>query len=163
MANLLDGRLLAHGISEVRDCIGATPGSHCLTDGRDCVWVYASVDAGATYFSFLTAYGANRPDHFLKAISEIFDTEIFDDNQPQFWGFDTQEEWDAWMSASARKSDEEARVEMIELLKDPEVDLAPYAVEFIERLLATKSSRQPNKDGSDLFLGDASDDLIDPS
>ena len=39
------------------------------------------------------------PRHIIKAIEQAFDTEIFSEHEPQFWGFATQEEWDEWHAA----------------------------------------------------------------
>jgi hypothetical protein len=39
------------------------------------------------------------PGGILKAISEVFDTEIYSEHEPQFWGFDTEEEWEAWQDS----------------------------------------------------------------
>jgi hypothetical protein len=34
------------------------------------------------------------PIKILSAIAEVFASEIFDEYQPEYWGFETQEEWD---------------------------------------------------------------------
>jgi hypothetical protein len=41
------------------------------------------------------------------AIAEAFDTDIVSEHEPEFWGFDTQEEWDRWndqMSGRLRRA-----------------------------------------------------------
>jgi hypothetical protein len=43
----------------------------------------------------------------LQAICEAFDADIFSEYEPQFWGFDTQEEWDAWQRAIAKEHEDE--------------------------------------------------------
>ena len=65
-----------------------------LTDGRNYLWLYVD-DAGLV--RSLTRYMPNGvPTKILSAIAEAFDAEIVSEYEPQFWGFDTQEEWDAW-------------------------------------------------------------------
>ena len=46
-------------------------------------------------FVLLSCYGANAPSRILEAIATTFDTEIFSEHEPQFWGFTSQEELDA--------------------------------------------------------------------
>ena len=66
--------------------------SRCLTDGRNYLWVYLTEDG---FVGCLTRYGANAPGKILAAISEAFEIDVFSEHEPQYWGFDTQEEWDA--------------------------------------------------------------------
>ncbi len=63
-----------------------------MTDGRNFLAVYLTEDG---FVDFLTVYGVDAPGKILHAISEAFDTEIFSEHEPQFWLFNTQEEWDA--------------------------------------------------------------------
>lgn len=68
--------------------------SRCLTDGRNYLWVDLTEDG---FVGCLSRYGANAPGKILGAIAEAFDTDILSEHEPQFWGFDTKEEWDAAM------------------------------------------------------------------
>jgi hypothetical protein len=90
-SDLFGGRLERFGIRE-----HVTPETsetqRCLTDGRNFVWVWLTED---NFVSCLTRYGFNPPQKILNAISKLLDAEIFSEYQPQYWGFDTQEEWDA--------------------------------------------------------------------
>ena len=47
-------------------------------------------------FSPLNA--GNNPVFILSAVCQAFDTHIFSEYEPKFWGFDTQEEWDEAMT-----------------------------------------------------------------
>jgi hypothetical protein len=89
--DLFGGRLEKFGVRE-----HVTPDTserhRLLTDGRNYLHVYITDDG---FVSSLTMYGANAPGKILSAIGEAFDTVIFSEYQAQFWGFDTQEEWDA--------------------------------------------------------------------
>lgn len=55
----------------------------------NCVWVY--IDDHGSVVEF-TSYGCNDPDAILAAVAEAFETEIFSEHEPQFWGFETFEE-----------------------------------------------------------------------
>ena len=89
--DLFGGRLATFGIQE-HVSSDTSQRSRCLTDGRNYVWVYLSEDGFVGCFS---RYGANAPGKILAAISEAFETDVFSEYEPQYWGFDTQEEWDA--------------------------------------------------------------------
>jgi hypothetical protein len=56
------------------------------------LWVYLTEDG---FVGSLSRYGANAPGKILAAISEAFETDVFSEYEPQYRGFDTQEEWDA--------------------------------------------------------------------
>jgi hypothetical protein len=56
-------------------------------------WVRIGEDGLVTR---MTRYAPNgAPGKILRAIAEEFDTEIFSEYEPQYWGFATVEEWDA--------------------------------------------------------------------
>ena len=90
--DLLDGRLERFGIHEVNAAPQHDFGplkpeeesdeQKCLTDGRNFVWVY--IRDG--FVDTLTRYFPNgAPGKILGAISEVFDTDIFSEHEPQFW------------------------------------------------------------------------------
>jgi hypothetical protein len=81
-ADVLDGRLIAFGVGEHLG-EGTTEKSKCLTDGRNYVWLYIDDDG---FVCSLSRYGANAPSKILEAIATTFDTEIFSEYEPQFWG-----------------------------------------------------------------------------
>ena len=91
--DLFDGRLEEFGVREHFND-ETTEQSRMLSDGRNYLWLYVD-DAGLV--RSLTRYMPNGvPTKILSAIAEAFDAEIVSEYEPQFWGFDTQEEWDAW-------------------------------------------------------------------
>jgi hypothetical protein len=66
-----------------------TRGRRLLTDGRNSLWI-----RGDTIIEVATRYGlANSPGKILDAIEESFDTIIYCEHEPQYWGFETVEEW----------------------------------------------------------------------
>jgi hypothetical protein len=63
-----------------------------LTDGRNYLWVYIDDDG----FVSFTRYAPNgNPGKILSAVDEAFETYIASEYEPQYWGFDTEEEWEA--------------------------------------------------------------------
>jgi hypothetical protein len=50
-------------------------------------------------------------------VAEAFDSDIFSEYEPQFWGFDTQEEWDAWHEDN-RKDEDECYADLLRFLAD---------------------------------------------
>ena len=87
---LFDGRLEASGVREHVEPDHTTSDWRCLTDGNNCMWVYVD-DAGLV--GSLTRYASGgAPGKILNAIAEEFDTDVMSEYEPQFWGFDTQEE-----------------------------------------------------------------------
>jgi hypothetical protein len=90
---VFDGRLEEFGVREHIMPDTTTEGKRLLTDGRNYLWV--SIDDGVV--SYLTRYASTgAPGKILNALTAAFDTDIVSECEPQFWGFDTQDEWDAW-------------------------------------------------------------------
>jgi hypothetical protein len=109
--NLLDGRLEQLGIKE-HVCSDTTENERCLTNGACFLWLYIDDDS---YVRSLTRYFPNHPDdvsRIVEAIEDHFNVDIACEYEPEYWGFETQEEWDAaW-----EKMDEEYRNERYERL-----------------------------------------------
>jgi hypothetical protein len=93
--DLFDGRLEAFGIREHQG-----DNRRCLTDGHDFLWAYMNWEG---IVSRVTAHGPNGPGKIFHAIDDAFDIQILSEHDPKYWGFDTQEEWDA---AKKRASDQ---------------------------------------------------------
>jgi hypothetical protein len=122
--DLFDNRLEKFGVRE-QSTADTTETSKCLTDGRNCLWVYIN-DAG--FVTNITRYGANAPSKILNAIAEAFDTDIFSEYEPQYWGFDTQEEWDAWQDKTAKQDDEKFQTELLKYLRGEPNNIGPGTV-----------------------------------
>ena len=93
--DLFGGRLDAFGIRE-----HMTSNRRCLTDGHNYLWVYMTHDGSV---SCLKAQGPNVAGKIVNAIGELFEIDIFGEHEPQYWGFDTQEEWDAAKNQARNK------------------------------------------------------------
>jgi hypothetical protein len=138
---LFDGRLEKFGVRESVVPDVTTEQKRCLTDGRNYLWV--SMDDGGAVWS-LTRYAGNAPGKILEAIAEAFNTDIFSEYQPQYWGFNTQEEWDAWQEETAReaaeKSTEKFYVQIMHYLRGEPHDIRPGAILKIKADIAKKLS-----------------------
>ena len=97
--DVFDGRLEEFGIREDIVPDQTTDTYRCLTDGRDYVWVRMD---GAGFF-----WHVRGMSKILCAVADAFDTDIVSEHQAQFWGFDTEEEWERWQTEESRKSKEE--------------------------------------------------------
>ena len=111
--DLFDGRLKPHGVVEHQHPESDAK-RRALFDGQNYLWVGADDDG---YVSAVTRYGMNAPKRILSAIAEAFETEIYSEYEPQFWGFDTQEEWDAVMAEQARKDRDEFYADILRYLR----------------------------------------------
>jgi hypothetical protein len=102
--DLFDGRLEKFGIRGVAPDRAPNDGqdndlwalltsqdehSKTLTDRKgNYLWVWIDDDGSVAMF---TSYGRNDSDAILAAVAEAFETEIFSEHEPQFWGVLTNE------------------------------------------------------------------------
>jgi len=96
MADLFDGRLKdveVHEHPRSKDTV-------VLTNDRGELWVYGDEDGlVACFTAYAGACGddaAGRTARILVAIENAFDVKLVSEDEPQFWGFETEKEWDAW-------------------------------------------------------------------
>jgi hypothetical protein len=136
---LSDGRLENFGVREHVKPEETTKNRRCLTDGRNYLWVYID-DAGLV--SSISRYGGNAPGKILNAIAEAFDTDILSEYQPQYWGFDTQEEWDAAMKQMGKESEEEFYVSVINYVRGQPNGISPGTIGACQADIAKKLVEQ---------------------
>jgi hypothetical protein len=122
--DLFDDRLEKIGVRE-QPTADTTETSKCLTDGRNYLWVFID-DAG--FVSNIRRSGRTAPGKILNAIAQTFDTDIFSEHEAQYWGFDTQEEWDAWQKERAKEDDDEFHAELLKYLRGEPNDIRPGTV-----------------------------------
>lgn len=100
IADLFDGRLERLDIREHVDLGTTSEECRCLTDGRNYLWAYSARDG---MLSSMSRHGQNAVGKILRAVAETFDTGIYSEHEPQFWGFANEEEWDlAWSEMDKR-------------------------------------------------------------
>ena len=107
--------------------------SRCLSDGRDYLWVYLTEDG---FVASLSRYGANAPDKILAAISEEFETDIFSEHEPQYWGFDTQEEMDAAWKKWADQDRDRFYADLCAYIRGEPNDIRPGTIGEIKAKIA---------------------------
>jgi len=130
MTDLFDGRL------EIREHVN--PGTtsevcRCLTDGRNYLWAYSQRDG---MLSSMSRYGQNTVGKILRAVAETFDTEIYSEHEPQFWGFANEEEWDLAWSEMNKKAEDEFYVNIIAYVKGEPNDIKESTVGMEKAKLA---------------------------
>ena len=93
MNDLFDGRLKKYGVREKVKEGRTTQGFRLLKDDSGSLWVH-----GDENFQGASRYGlGNCPRNILTAIEAVFDTKLYSEHEPQYWGFESHEEWDrAW-------------------------------------------------------------------
>jgi hypothetical protein len=97
------------------------------------LWVYIRDDG---LIGDVTRYGANAPGKILNALATVFHTDIVSEHEPQYWGFDTQEEWDAWMNEISQKHEEEFHVELLKYVHGEPNDIRPGTIGMIQAEIA---------------------------
>jgi len=130
--SLFDGRLEKFGIRE-HVCVDTTHARRWLTDGRNYLWVNIN-DAGLVD-SFVRR-GVNAPGKILDAIVDLFNTAIFSEYEPQFWGFETQEEWDAAMKKIADENQERFYLEIMNYVRGEPTNIPPETIGMIQAGIA---------------------------
>ena len=113
-----------------------TKTTRCPTDGRNYLWVYIDDDG---VVSCLTRYAPGGAlGKILNAIAEACDTDIASEYEPQFWGFSTQEEWDAAMEQMSREDREEFYIDILEYIRGEPNDIRPGTIGMLKAEIAKK-------------------------
>ena len=160
--DLFDGRLGKLGTIE-KTTYQTCSGVRCLTDGSNCIWAFRT-DHGN--LDFLSRYGQNSAENILWAIGQIFDTGIVSEHEPQYWGFDTQEDMDRYMEQTSERMEakkfhpefinyvlgrpydtelvcvEEAVIANDLVAKEPRLSFPENAIELLERVREKRDSEQ---------------------
>jgi hypothetical protein len=152
-SHLFDGRLNKLGVYEHIEQTESTERRRCLTDGRNYVWVYIDTEG---IVKTITRYGANAPGNILGAISETFDVDIVSEYEPQFYGFETQEEWDSWQEALSRKSEDEFYGDLMKYLMSQPCSIRQGTIGEIK----AKIARQLVTNDPDLMKPEKRDHLM---
>jgi hypothetical protein len=92
--DLFGGRLKAYGTEHWN-----YEGQRCLYDSTNYVHVYERDRAVGSFTRFM----GNNAHYIITSISEAFGMRIVSEHEPEFWGFETQAEWDACWDAMHQK------------------------------------------------------------
>ena len=122
--DVFSGRLTEFGICEVvsKD---TTETSRCLTDGRNYLWVCTDEDG---FVTTVTRHGGNAPGKILNALADAFETDIVSEYEPQYWGFETKEEWDAWEAKLGKEDEDRFYADFLKYLRGEPHGIIPGRV-----------------------------------
>ena len=97
---VFDGRLAKYGINEIVKDGRSSETERCLTDGFDSVWVYGHVSPSP---GCSIDYRFDDAPGIYVRLQQLFQTEVLSDNEPQYWGFDSHEDWDNHLAKQAER------------------------------------------------------------
>jgi hypothetical protein len=117
-----------------------TKNERCLIDGRNnYLWVHLDDDGFVSSFTRWMPNG--DPSEILDAISVALDTGIASEYEPQYWGFDTMEEWDGAekkLSIELKKAEKKFHRELLKYLRGERNNIKPGTVEMDKAEIAKK-------------------------
>ena len=138
--DLFDGRLEEFGVRiHVKQDEKTGEEVRMLTDGRNYLWVYVDDDG---FVSFTRYMPNGNPGKILSAVDEAFETYIASEYEPQYWDFDTQEEWDACMERMSREYEENFHVELLKYCRGEPNDIEPGTSGMLDAEIAKKLSEK---------------------
>jgi hypothetical protein len=162
---LFDGRLEAFGVrEEVRPEEAAdrfppymkVREVKYLTDGRNSMEVVV-YENGVPDLTVSNLWCAPEKEIF-HAIAEAFDTDIVTEDQPEFWGFDTQEEWDAYQNRIHEENERKFHAELLKHLRGEPSDIRPGTIGMenveIAKALVEKDPSLMEPENRDKLMGE---------
>jgi hypothetical protein len=111
----------------------ATANGKCLTDGRNFLWVYGDEKGLVSGFS---RYGMNAPQRILQAIGDEFGVDIVSEYEPEFWGYETKEEWEAAWAAMAEEAEQNFYNQVVKFVRGEGHDIRPGTIGMIKAEIA---------------------------
>jgi Integrase core domain len=153
MTDLFDGRLEKAGVREEHG-EDTTANLKFLTDGRNFLWVYGNEKGLVSRF---TRRGMmNAPQRILQAICDEFDVDIVSEYEPEFWGYETKEEWEAAWAAIAEKDEQSFYNEVVKFVRGEGHEIGPGSIGMIKAEIAKRLIAE----SPDLLAEDKRPDLI---
>lgn len=120
LKELFDGRLESYGVREYKVEGRSSDQFRVLTDGTNRLAVYAD-----GVVKIIKRCGTNNENRILNAIADEFETEIYSEHSPQYWGYKTQEEWDAAEEAHNEQAKVETYIEIMKSIRGEPSDISP--------------------------------------
>ena len=97
-----------------------------LTDGRNSMGV-AVYENGDVWLNLRNLWCAPEKELF-HAIADAFDTDIVTEHEPEYWGFNTQEEWDAHEKRLYEEHQRKFYAELLKHLRDEQSNIRPETI-----------------------------------
>ena len=119
MEELFDGRLERFGIYEKVIKGETSSDRRLLRKGCNGLWIYG--DEFVSTFE----YCGNSTASIVNTISDTFDTRVVSDCEPQFWGFETEEEWDRAQNEMHKEDQAELYIEIMKFVRGESNDITP--------------------------------------
>ena len=152
MEELFDGRLESFGVIEKIIEGGTSPSCRLLVEGSNGMRVH-----GDEVVNVVTRCGSTNSVNILNAITDTFDTRVMSEHDPQFWGFETEEEWQQAEIEAGRESRAEFYIEIMKFVRGESNDIQPGTVGFDHATIAKKLIAE----NPDLALPDQETTLMD--
>ena len=133
-ADLFDGRLKEVGVHEQQN-EDETSNKRCLTDGKNFLWVHSNAQGLVSSF---TRHGGNAPQRILRAIADKFDVDIVSEYEPEYWGYETEEEWDAAWGAIAEKHKRDFYNDVVRFVRGESHDIRTGTIGMIQAEIAKR-------------------------
>ena len=146
---LFDGRLEAFGVREEvrsREAAGRYPSYmkvkevRYLSNGGESMKVIVW-ENGYASLSVMNLWCAPEKEIF-HAVAEAFDADIVTEHQPEFWGFATQEEWDAHERRICEEHEQQFYAELLKHVRGEPSDIRPGTIEMIQAEIAKRLVEQ---------------------
>ncbi len=133
-AELFDGRLKDLGVHEHQNKDQPSI-AKCLTDGRNFLWVHSNEQGFVDSF---TRFGGNSPQRILRAIADKFDVDILSEYEPEFWGYETEEEWHAAWATIAEKDEQDFYNDVVRFVRGDSHEIGPGTIGMIRAEIAKR-------------------------
>ena len=140
---LFDGRLEAFGVREEVRPEGTADRYppyikvkevRYLTDGQNSMEVVI-YENGVACINVRNLWCAPERE-ILHAIAEAFETDIVSEHQPEYWGFDTQEEWDADEKRIHEEHERQFHAKLLKHLRGEPTDIQPGTIGMMKAEIA---------------------------
>ena len=126
-SDLFDGRLAQFGVTE-RLGPETTSTLRCLTDGENWIQFYENKEGIAELENFGSDVEAPGPKRVVQVLFDVFGIRIVFETQPEYWGFETQEEWDNYLAKRAEEDEANFYAECMKYVRGEENDIKPGTV-----------------------------------
>jgi hypothetical protein len=120
------------GIREYQPGGSETP--RLLTDGRNFLLV--NCGENDLVAGFTRRAWCNAPQRILEAISNEFNVQIVSEYEPEYWGYETQAEWDAAWELRAREHEQEFYEQVEKFIQGETHDIRPGTVGMTQAEIA---------------------------